>query len=138
MSDVTENLPGSANPELPPAQIRKPQAYTRNSLVVTIIAASIVAALVASILTLMIQSYRGGLLQSATVVQEGKAVVSGEAPVEVYYATPFGNTPNLTLDMNKLHIVIVEQKADHFTVRKNTPAPSVEISWKAEGQAKAP
>lgn len=132
--------------ELPRPQITMPPSHGRHSLIVTLVAAGIVAAFVAAILSLGVQAYQRDLIRVNTFPQQGKVAVSSEEPLQVYYPAPYTSPPNLTFTVVSISgqagdsnswVEIVEQKPDYFKVRKVAKAvPSCEISWKADGVPK--
>ena len=68
-------------------------------------------------------------------------VDSNDGKLEIYYPRPYASPPNLTIDQSNSngassHIEVVEQKADHFTVKFVGFSPTSEkslVKWKASG-----
>jgi hypothetical protein len=137
MSQFTENPSDKpATPgELPPPQITLPPPPPRHSLVITLIASAIVAALVAGVLTLGLQAFLGNVARTQTLTQQGTVTVTHDQKdgVDVYYAVPYVSPPNLTLGNGTGLVVIVEQKPDHFKLRAADTTIRSDVSWKAEG-----
>ena len=118
----------------PPPASDLPPAHPRGNLAITLIMASIVAALVAAVTVFGIQAFMGSTSRHRTFAQQGKVKVSTDETVQVFYPVPYGAPPNLAVTgFNRDWVVIVEQKADHFKVRRTGRTLIAELEWKAEG-----
>jgi hypothetical protein len=71
------------------------------------------------------------------LAQEGSISVPANSEVEVYYAIPYSNIPNLTIDDRFSYFIITEQKENHFRVR-NKDHFGRNAEWKARGQRVQP
>jgi hypothetical protein len=65
--------------------------------------------------------------------QDGAVVVPANGEVEVYYALPYGNIPNLSINDPLGLFIITEQKENHFRVR-NKDGVARRAVWTARGQ----
>jgi hypothetical protein len=70
-----------------------------------------------------------------TTTESGEFVILTPSPqtFDVYYPIPFASPPNLQLAGDTNDFELVEQQADHFTVRRRTAAPPT-VHWRAEGK----
>jgi hypothetical protein len=71
------------------------------------------------------------------ITQTGTVTVSGHKPETVFYPIPYISTPNLQIEDEwpHEHWELVEQKWDHFTVRRdrNPWSSPLKLSWTAKG-----
>ena len=75
------------------------------------------------------------LVADGLIDQNGRASVSGNCELDIYYPIPFFGPPNLTLEGDNENVKIMYQRRDHFRV-KNTCANehySARINWQARG-----
>jgi hypothetical protein len=145
MSDSNENPPkrvrGTEETDFPiPAQLPPlDKEISRKERLITLIAAAIVAALVSVVLIFGFRAFQGNAAYGPEILehnqllkQQGKAAVAGEKPIDVYYPIPYASPPNLTVQGDQIEIV--EQKADHFQLKKKDSSPgAIEVQWLAQG-----
>jgi hypothetical protein len=71
-----------------------------------------------------------------TLVQQDEVNVAGSQQQDVYYPIPYSRSPNLTLDDDMGHFVVVQQFPDHFRVGNLSPY-NESVNWKAKGSRSA-
>jgi hypothetical protein len=148
MSDFSENPPkpvrGTEETNFPvPAQLPPlDRGINRKERLITLIAAAIIAALVSIVVIFGLRAFQGNITygpeileQQQLLKQHGTVTVSdNNSPAEVYYPVSYGSPPNLTIAVEpKGSVLIVEQKADHFKLKKNTSLNAVDVQWQAQG-----
>jgi hypothetical protein len=65
--------------------------------------------------------------------QKGELCLEAQRELEVYYPLPYSSPPNLTVDGPLHHVVVLEQKPDHFRV-----AGTGKVKWVARGTRAGP
>jgi hypothetical protein len=94
------------------------------------------ALLAAGFLMLAFGEHMGWHGGDGMLVQEDEVSVPAGQQQVVYYPIPYSRPPNLTLDDDMGHFVVVEQYSDHFCVGNRIPF-SETVTWKARGKKAA-
>jgi len=152
MSDFSENPPkpirGTEETTFPvPAQLPPlDRGISRKERLITLLAAAIVAGFVSVAVIFGVRAFQGNVMFGPEILehnlllkQQGSVTVGDDNPVEIYYPISYNSPPNLTiLATPKGSVLIVEQKADHFKIKKNTGLITVDVQWQAQGARPAP
>ncbi|HZY91072.1 MAG TPA: hypothetical protein VFE78_39985 [Gemmataceae bacterium] len=65
--------------------------------------------------------------------QKGEVCLAAQGEIDVYYPLPYASPPNLTVDAPSHHVVVFEQKPDHFRV-----GGAGKMTWVARGVRAGP
>ena len=60
--------------------------------------------------------------------QKGELCLEAQGEIDVYYPLPYASPPNLTVDASSHHVVVLDQKPDHFRV-----TGTGKLKWVARG-----
>jgi hypothetical protein len=111
---------------------RTPSVTRRHG--VTVLIAATVAAVVATAISVGVQSW---VAKGDRLIQQGKVMVAIGGEHEVFYPVPFASPPNVQLEGNGVNwnaIKLTEQKPDHFKIKSTADfGLAQEIRWRAEG-----